>query len=48
MINQKMTSIKECFISKVDQEKIINLLRDLNLLKQFITCPITSIKSITK
>ena len=48
MINQKMASIKESFMPKVDEEKIVNLLKDLNLLKQFITCPINNIKIITK
>jgi hypothetical protein len=48
MVNQKMTSIKDSFMTTVDQEKIIHLLKDLNLIKQFITCPINNIKMVTK
>jgi hypothetical protein len=48
MINQKMTAIKEAFFTKVDQEKIMLLLKDLNLLKQFITCPLNNIKNVTR
>ncbi len=43
-----MTAIKEAFFTKVDQEKIMLLLKDLNLLKQFITCPLNNIKNVTR
>lgn len=47
MINQKMLAIRDSFVNKVEEDKIHSLLKDLNLLKQFITCPIHMIKSIT-
>lgn len=48
MINMKMLAIRDSFVNKVEEEKIHSLLKDLNLLKQFITCPIHGIKSITR
>ena len=48
MITQKLNTIKDVFYGKVDKEKIMSLLKDLNLLKLFITSPINLLKNITR
>ena len=48
MITQKLNTIKDVFNGKVDKEKVMSLLKDLNLLKLFITSPLNLLKNITR
>jgi hypothetical protein len=48
MINDKLNSIKKAFSNKIDEEKMYQLLKDLNYLRQFISISISQIKNITR